>query len=87
MGKKVNYFDFRFRKSLRYEKRHTRDSLVAQMVKSLPTVWETQLKSLGSEDPLEKAMAPHSGTPAWRIPWTEEPGRLQSIGSQRIRHD
>ena len=71
MGKKVNYFDFRFRKSLRYEKRHTRDSLVAQMVKSLPTVWETQLKSLGSEDPLEKEMATHSSILAWKNPKDE----------------
>ena len=68
MGKKVNYFDFRFRKSLRYEKRHTWDSLVAQMVKSLPTVWETQLQSLGREDPLEKEMATHSSILAWKNP-------------------
>ena len=48
----------------------------------LPTVWETQVRSLGQEDPLEKEMAPHSSTLAWRIPWTEEPGGLQSMGSQ-----
>ena len=57
-------------------------SLVAQMVKHLPTMWETQVRSLGQEDPLEKEMATHSSTLAWRIPWTEEPGGLQSIGSQ-----
>ena len=62
-------------------------SLVAQMVKHLPTMWETQVQSLGWEDPLEKEMAPHSSTLAWKIPWTEEPGRLQSMGLQRVRHD
>ena len=62
-------------------------SLVAQMVKRLPTVWETRVRSLGWEDPLEKAMAPHSSTLAWKIPWTEEPGRLQSMGLQRVGHD
>ena len=60
-------------------------SLVAQMVKSLPAVWETQVQSLGQEDPLEEEMAPHSSTLAWRIPWTEQPGRLQSMGLQRVR--
>ena len=53
------------------------------MVKSLPAVWETQVRSLGQEDPLQKAMVTHSSTLAWKIPWTEEPGRLQSMGSQR----
>ena len=62
-------------------------SLVAQMVKRLPTVWETRVRSLGWEDPLEKAMAPHSSTLAWKIPWTEEPGRLQSMGLQRAGCD
>ena len=62
-------------------------SLVAQTVKSLPAVWETQIRSLGQKDPLEKAMANHSSTLAWKIPWTEEPGRLQSMGSQRIGHN
>ena len=62
-------------------------SLVAQMVKRLPTMWETWVPSLGQEDPLEKAMAPHSSTLAWKIPWTEEPGRPQSMGPQRVRHD
>ena len=51
------------------------------MVKCLSTVWETWARSLGREDPLEKAMAPHSSTVAWKIPWTEELGRLQSMGS------
>ena len=55
-------------------------SLVAQMVKHLSTIWETLVQSLGWEDPLEKEMAIHSSTIAWKIPWTEEPGRLQSIG-------
>ena len=62
-------------------------SLVAQMVKHLPAVWETWVRSLGQEDPLEKEMAIHSSTLAWKIPWTEEPGRLQSMGSQRVGHD
>ena len=56
--------------------------LVAQIVKHLPTVWETQVQSLGWEDPLEKEMATHSRILAWTIPWTEEPGGLQSMGSQ-----
>ena len=64
-----------------------RASLVAQTVKSLPAVQETQLPSLGWEDPLEEGMATHSSILAWRIPWKEEPGRLQSMGSQRVRHD
>ena len=51
-------------------------SLVAQMVKHLPTMWETRVQSLGQEDPLEKEMAPHSSILAWKIPWTEEPGRV-----------
>ena len=62
-------------------------SLVAQMVKRLPTKWETWVRSLGQEDPLEKEMATHSSTLAWKIPWMEEPGRLQSMGLQRVRHD
>ena len=57
------------------------------MVKRLPTMWETQVQALSQEDPLEKEMATHSGTWAWKIPWTEEPGRLKSMGSQRVRHD
>ena len=62
-------------------------SLVAQMVKHLPATQETRVRSLGWEDLLEKEMATHSSTLAWRIPWTEEPGRLQSMGSQRVGHD
>ena len=62
-------------------------SLVAQTVKCLPAMWETWVQSLGWEDPLEKEMAAHSSTLAWKIPWMEEPGRLQSMGSQRVRHD
>ena len=55
---------------------------VAQTVKNLPAMQETPAQSLGQEDPLEKEMVVHSSTLAWRIPWTEEPGRLQSVGSQ-----
>ena len=62
-------------------------SLVAQMVKYLPTMWEARVQSLGWEDPLEKEMAPHSSTPARRISWAEEPGGLQSMGLQRVGHD
>ena len=57
------------------------------MVKHLPTMWEIQILSLGWEDPLEKAMATHSSTLAWQIPWTEEPGRLQSMGSLGVGHN
>ena len=62
-------------------------SLVTQMVKNLPAMWETWVRSLGWEDPLEKGMATHSSILAWRIPGTGEPGRLQSTGSQRVGHD
>ena len=62
-------------------------ALVAPMVKSLPEMLETQVQLLGREDPPEKEMATHSSILAWEIPWTEEPGGLQSMGSQRIRHD
>ena len=57
------------------------------MVKNLPTMWETRVQSLGQEDPLEKGVATHSGSLAWEIPRTEEPGGLQSMGLQRVRHD
>ena len=57
------------------------------MVKHLSTMWETQIRFLGWEDPLEKEVVIHSSTIAWKIPWTEEPGRLQSMGSQRVGHD
>ena len=60
---------------------------MAQVLKRLPAMQETQVRSLGWEDPLEKEMATHSSTLAWKIPWTEEPGRLQSMGSQRVGHD
>ena len=62
-------------------------SLVAQRLKRLPPMWETWVRSLGWEDPLEKEMVTHSSILAWRIPWTKEPGGLQSIGSQRVGHD
>ena len=62
-------------------------SLVAQRLKHLPAMRKTWVRSLGWEDPLEKEMATHSSIPAWRIPWMEEPGGLQSTGSQRIGHD
>ena len=57
------------------------------MVKNLPVMQETQVHSLGQEDPLEKRIATHSSVLAWRTPWTEEPGELQSMGLQRVRHD
>ena len=59
---------------------------MAQTVKRLPAMREARVQSLGQEDPLEKAMATHSSTLAWKIPWLEEPGRLQSMGSQRVGH-
>ena len=60
---------------------------MAQTIKNLPAVWETRVQSLGQEDSLEKEMATHFKILAWRIPWVEEPGRLQSMGSQGVRHD
>ena len=65
----------------------SRASLVAQMVKRLPAMQATRIQSLGREDPLEKEMATHSSILAWKIPWTEETGKLQSMGSQRVGHD
>ena len=62
-------------------------SLVAQMVKHLPAMLETQVLSLGQENPLQKEMATHLSIRAWKIPWTKQPGRLQSMESQRIGHD
>ena len=62
-------------------------SLGAQMVKNLPAMQEIWVQPLGQEDPLEQEMTTHPSIPAWRIPWTEEPGRLQSVGTQRVRHD
>ena len=69
-----------------YSIQYTWASLVAQLVKNPPALWETQVQSLGWEDPLEKGKATHSSILAWRIPWTEEPGGLQSMGLQRVRH-
>ena len=60
---------------------------MAQTVKRLPAMWETRVQSLGQEDPLEKEMVTHSSTLAWKIPWKEEPGGLQSMGSKRVGHD
>ena len=60
---------------------------MAHTVKNLPAMQETQVRSLGREDPLEKGVATPSSVLAWRIPWTEEPSRLQSMGSQRVGHD
>ena len=60
---------------------------MAQTIKNLPAMQEVQFQSLGQEDPLEKEMSTHSSVIAWRIPWTEEPGGLQSMESQRVRHD
>ena len=80
----LNTFSFPSPKDWPFRKR---TSLVAQTVKRLSTMRETQVRALGWEDPLEKEMAIHSTTIAWKIPWTEEPGRLQSMRSQRVRHD
>ena len=62
-------------------------SMVAQRLKRLPGMWETRVRSLGREDPLEKEIVTHSSTLAWRIPWMEKPSRLQSMGSQKVGHD
>ena len=64
-----------------------KEALVAQMVKNVPEMQETWVQFLDQEEPLEKGMATHSSILAWRIPWTEEPGGLQSMGSQRVRQD
>ena len=64
-----------------------KSSLVAHMVKNLPALRETRVQSLGQKDPVEKKIATHSSILAWRIPWTEEPGELQSMGSQRVGYD
>ena len=66
---------------------HSRVSLVPQVEKYLPVIQETQVQSLGCEDALEKGIATHSSILAWRNPWTEEPGGLQTMDSQRVRHD
>ena len=70
---------------MKFSKEEAGASLVAQMVKNLPAMQETQVQSLSQEDALEKGMATHSSLLAWRIPWTEEPGRLQSMGPQRVQ--
>ena len=72
--------------SLKFIK-HLLCALGAQTVKNLPAMQETQVRSLGQEDPLEEGMSTHTSTLAWRIPWTEEIGRLQSMGLRRVRHD
>ena len=69
------------------EAMHVWASLMAQTVKRLPAMQETWVQSLDREDPLEKEIAIHSSTLAWKIPWTEVPGRLQSMGSKRVVHD
>ena len=66
---------------------YTGASLVAQKIKNPPAIQETWVRSLDREDPLKKGMATHSSILAWRIPWAEEPGRLQSMGPQRVGHD
>ena len=78
---RLSDFTFTFTKAISWT------SLVAQTVKHLPAMWETRVPSLGGEDPMEKEMATHSSTLAWKIPWMEEPGRLQSMGLQRVGHD
>ena len=70
-----------------YSLQYSWASLVIQSVKNLPAMWETWVRSLSWEDPLEEDMATDSSILAWRIPWTEEPGMLQSMGSQRVSHD
>ena len=75
------------REGIGYPLQYPWASLVAQMVKNLPAMWETWVRSLGWEGPLEESMATHSSILAWRILWTEEPGGLQSKGSQIVGHD
>ena len=70
-----------------YQLQYCWASLVAQMVKNLPAVWETWVQALDWEDPLEEGMATHFSILAWKIPWTEEPSGLQSMGLQRVGHD
>ena len=74
-------------KGIAYPLQYSCASLVVQLVKNPPAMWETWDQSLVWEDPLEKEMATHSSTLAWRIPWTKEPGGLQSTGSQKVGHD
>ena len=70
-----------------YPLQYSGASLVAQLINNLPAMWETLVRSLGWENPLEKEMATHSSILAWRIPWMDEPGGLQSTGSQRVGHN
>ena len=81
------YYPFLNAVNFRIKNKPLNASLVAQSVKNLPAVQETRGRSLGWEDPLEKEMATHSSILAWKISWTEEPGGLQSMGSQRVGHD
>ena len=80
-------FFFRYSPRSGISESHGSSSLVDQVVKNLPAMWETWVSSLGWEDLLEKGMAAHSSIPTWRSPWTEEPGRLQCMGLQRVRHN
>ena len=80
-SKKIKYLKINLLKKIKFT------SLVAQTVKCLPGMWEPRVRFLGWEDPLEKEMAIHSSTLAWKIPWTEERDRLQSMGLQRVGHD
>ena len=83
MGLSIYGFGYRYA----FRCRHIWASLVAQMVKHLPAMQETRVQSLCWEDPLEKEMTTHPTPLAWKIPWTKEPGRLQSMGLQRVSHD
>ena len=78
---------FLFSFDKRFFKNWDGESLVAQMVKNMPAMKESGVRFLGQENPLEKGIATHSSIPAWRILWTEEPGGLQSMGSQRLGHN
>ena len=78
---------FLFSFDKRFFKNWDGESLVAQMVKNMPAMKESRVRFLGQENPLEKGIATHSSIPAWRILWTEEPGRLRSMGLQRVAHD
>ena len=86
-SKRYEYYNSKYQLYNLREKETLGASLVAQTVKRLPAMRETRARFLVREDPLEKEMAIHSSTLAWKIPWMEEPGRLQSMGSQRVEHD
>ena len=84
----IIFFAAKDGEALYSQQKQDQELTVVQMVKRLPTMWETWIRSLGREDSLQKEMATHSSTVAWKIPWTEEPGRLQSYqGLQRVGHD